>query len=200
MDFRSVKASIVSWVVLLAGLTPPADVVVWKNQPRPQGTGRMVVLSWVSRTTIGVDDVIWSTTTDPAPAENATPNSITQWKLVVQLSIQTNDTTDGAPNADDLSAAMMARAWGVSSIALLGAANLGLIGADQATPADYTANGRVVQRTVLTVSFNWSTVEVDTAGQGNTIDQAFVTSEVTDEAGELLPPSMQMNNEGIPPS
>jgi hypothetical protein len=196
MNLATIEPALVAWVRTLLGFAA-SDPVVFENQRRPADNGRIAILSWVASAGVGVDEVRWEDNEAPAPAPNLVPVVCGVRTLTLQVAVETLDQTSGATARAALEL-LRARLRRPSSLAALAAANLGLIGAEAVTSADYRVNQRLRSRALLEVRFNATSHDRDETGAGPAIESVDVTSHLTGTDGVELDASLQMSTEVIP--
>lgn len=192
MNFETLQPLLVAWVKSLT----ETDVALFENEPRPRHNGTLVLLSWVSIVTRGIEDQRYEVADVPIPESNLTPQTIGLRSATLQISIETLDQRPGAPNAVALAERFRSRVRKPSSLALLEEMNLGLINVGAARKADYKVDQRWISRQLVEVGFNATAFETDTAI--TSIERAKVTSTIQNAAGDALPPSLQAVAEIIP--
>lgn len=194
MDFVAIEDALCAWVKDRTGVR----FAVFEDRPRPMHDGRIAVLSWVADAGLGIDELRYedsgALTGNELVATIASVGTIT-----LQIGFESFDQRPGAPHARELARRMRARLRMPESLAALERLNIGLIGADTSTQADYRADQRMVARTVLSIRFNVSNLEREEAPQRGSIASTDVTSTISDVDGSVLPATYQMDHEDIPP-
>lgn len=199
MDFEALQTALAA--LILALLSDVTNVAVqWENEPRKMAIGPNVLLSWVSGAGVGVDEVRWEDTGAAVPNPDLEPTAVGARRLVLQVAPETTaNQKPGAPHARAVAEKLRTRLLGrTSAKAALRAANLGLVGVGDVTPADYEADQRMVSRCVIEVTLNATSFDRDAAGAASSIATVEVTSEVSDVGGTLLPDAEQMDHEVLP--
>lgn len=162
MDYEALQLALAAWVAALTGLDPA--VVVWENDPRPLTDGVVALLAWLAEPTVGVDETRVEDTGAAIPAPDLSVTVVGCRTLTLQVALETFRQDPAAPHARALASALRARLRTPTSLAALRAANVGLIGAGDATRADYRADGgRWVARVALDVRLNATTFVRDAA-------------------------------------
>lgn len=185
MNFATLQPLLLAWVKALTGL----DVAVFQNEPRPRHNGTLVLLSWVSNTSVGIDDLRWEITDDPIPALNATATVSGCRRLALQVSIENLDQRP-ATHAQALCEKLRARTRLPSSLALIKAMELGLVSVGDVRQADYKVDQHWVSRALVEFRFNASSFEADIAV--TSIETVEVTSQFEDVDGTVLPDALQL--------
>ncbi len=193
IPLATIQSVLKSWVSQYTGIG--AAYCVWENEPRIMHRGTLAVLSWVSIKGVGIDDLRMQTTN--IYENELSVQSVTLRKMVLQVSVETQDQTPGV-NAMMLLEGMRGRVYHPSSTTLLRTADLGLIDMDDTTQSDYKVDGRMISRCVASVSFNQSDITTDDFGNFGIIEQVDITSELADVDDTQLPPQLQWDHHNIP--
>lgn len=189
MNLATIEPALVQWAAALTGVE--ASCVLWENAPRVRHNGRLVLLSWVSRTGVGVDATAWNYAANADPLAEMTPSAEGARELVVQVSVEV--TTDQRPGYNAAALAEQARTrirW-PRALAMLEASGLALATVGPATQADYPADGRLVSRSLFEVRFNAVASEADAAGATSYIATVGATGTVRAPDGTDVPSTLQ---------
>lgn len=192
MDLETLQPLLVGWVRSLTEV----DVVLFENAPRPHHSGTLVLLSWVSMVSVGVEDQRYEDSERSAPALNLTPQTVGLRLVTLQLSIETLSQRPGAPNAFTLAERFRSRARCPASLAAIAAMALGLVRVGSTLKADYRVDQRWVSRVIVEVRFNATAFE--TSSPINTIETAKVSTALKNPAGDDLPVALQISEEVLP--
>lgn len=189
MLFSVIEPALLGWVSALTGIERLC--CVWKNAPRPQHNGRLVLLSWVSSTGRGTDGVSWEYAANADPLQEVTPVSRGPRELVLQVSVESFDQRPGETSRAALEQLRDRLHW-PSSRAALAAVGLALGSMPGGViEADYAVDKRMVSRSLLEVRLNGASTSRDIAGRTSYIATADVTAAITDPAGTPLAASIQ---------
>jgi len=189
MDLETIEPALLTWAAALTGV--PTAACLWENAPRVQHGGQLVLLSWVSTTSKGTDQVRWEY--DPAAPTSETdftPEVCGQRVAALQVSIESHDQRPGHTSRH-IAERARTRMSQPSAVATLRGLNLGLADVGDAVVADYQVDGRWVSRSIVEVRLNAVSRVVDTAGAAPRIDTVGLTATITTPAGTALPASLQ---------
>lgn len=189
MNLATIEPALVTWAAALTGVE--ASCVLWENAPRVRHNGRLVLLSWVSRTGVGTDGTEYVYAADADPLAEMTPTTSGNRELVVQVSVEV--TTDQRPgyNAAALTERARTRIRWPRALAMLEAVGLALATVGPATQADYPADGRMVARSLFEVRFNAVASEADVDGRTSYIATVELDAAVERPDGTDLPATLQ---------
>lgn len=189
MNLATIEPALVTWAAALTGVE--VGCVLWENAPRVRHNGRLVLLSWVSRTGVGIDSTAWTYAANADPLAEMTPSTEGNRELVVQVSVEV--TTDQRPgyNAAALTERARARIRWPRALAMLEDAGLALATVGPATQADYPADGRLVSRSLFEVRFNAVASEADVDGRTSYIATVGATGTVKEPDGTDVPSTLQ---------
>lgn len=189
MDLATIEPALCTLAANLTGIEEAC--CVFANAPRPRHNGKLVLLSWVSRTGRALDGASWAYAANANPLLEMTPTAGGAREASLQFSVEVYlDHRPGHSAAALIERARTRLSW-PSSLAALGAAGLALATVGAASQADYRADGRMVSRSLFEVRFNCVDFEADTAGRTSYISTATVTGTVVDVDGSDLPDSIQ---------
>lgn len=190
MELATLEPALVTLVAALTGIE--ASCVVWENAPQPRHNGRLVRLSWVSRTSVGIDETTWSFSADEDELREMTPAVEGLRELSLQVAVEV--TADQRPgyNAAALTDRARTRMRFPSSLAALAATGAALATVGPATQADYPDdNGRMVSRSLFEVLLNSAARETDAAGATSYIANVESAGTVQEPDGTDAPDTLQ---------
>lgn len=170
---------------------------VFENMPRPQSPdGRVVILSWISRTGVGQDGTRWDYAADADPLQEMTPTVQGSRECVLQFAVEITADQRSGYNAAAILETARTRLNRPSSHAALEAANLALATIGPSTQADYPdANGRMVSRSLFELRLNAHASEADTDGRTAYIATVEAEASLASAAGVTFPDSIQPSQE-----
>jgi hypothetical protein len=202
MEWAEIKAAIKALIATLAGV--PA---LWRDEPRPFGStatsrGAYVLLNVTTTRGFGSDEVRYQNldengdeTETPALADSIRPDLAGQRQIVLSVQPETLD------QRAEYSAMVFAErirtrlAW-PSSLTTLQAAGLGLAKVGPSTVLDYVHDGRNYSRALVEVTLGCASNESDAAL--GFIETILLTTQVADEAGNVLPSPPNLIDEELP--
>ena len=170
----------------------PSALCVFENAPRPMSPdGRMVILSWISRTGVGQDGTRWDYASNADPLQEMTPTVQGSREGVLQFAVEV--TADQRPgyNAAAIIETARTRLNRPSSHAALEAAYLALASIGPATQADYQSDSRMVSRSLFEVRLNAHASEADTDGRTSYIATVEAAATIRNAGGATLPSTVQ---------
>ena len=190
MDWATIKAALRTLLATLAGV--PA---LWRDEPRPFGqnatTTAYVLINATTTRGMGVDEVRYQNLdTDGAPtdvmadAESIRPDLCGQRQIVLSIQPETLDQR-AEYSAMVYAERIRTRLAFPSALATLAAAGLALVRVGPSTVLDYVHDGRNYSRALVEVTLGAASNESDAAIPF--IETAVLTSEIQDEAGNVLP-------------
>lgn len=194
MDLATVEPALRALAAAVTGIA--AGLCVFENAPRPQSPdGRVVILSWVSLSGVGLDGDRWDYAADADPLQEMTPT--VQGSREARLQFAVEVTADQRPGYSAAAIAEKARTRlsRPRSLDALEAAGLALATVGPATQADYPADGRMVSRSLFEVVLNAHASEADTAGRTSYIATVEATASIQNAGGTTLPDSIQPSQE-----
>jgi hypothetical protein len=161
----------------------------------------LIVLSWVSNRSIGIDETRWEIDdTAAAPANNAVPIEVGQRVRALQLSIETFNTKPDSPNANAVAERIKNRIRLPASRTALANENVAMATVGDITQSDYRVDQRWISRVILEVTLNDTSFERgDVGDELGTIDAAIVSSTFIEGVdGDPIPDSEQLVDEVMP--
>lgn len=190
MNLTTIEPALRAIAASITGIALP--LCVFENVPRPQSPdGRMVILSWVSRSGFGQDSARWDYAADADPLQEMTPTVHGSREARLQFAVEV--TVDQRPGYS--AAAIIERARTrmsrPSSLAALEAVDLALASVGPATTADYNADGRMVSRSLFELALNGVANDADADGRTSYIASVEATASVTNAGGTTLSSTVQ---------
>lgn len=194
MDLSAIEPALCALASSVTGIN--ATLCVFENAPRPQSPdGRMVILSWVSRSGVGLDGDRWDYAAAADPLDEMTPTVQGSREARLQFAVEIAADQRAGYNAAAIIETARTRLSRPSSLAALEAAGLALATVGPATQADYPADGRMVSRSLFEVVLNAHASEADTAGRTSYIATVEATASIQNAGGTTLPDSIQPSQE-----
>jgi hypothetical protein len=195
MDLATIEPALCALAARLTDIV--AACCVFENAPRPQTPdGRMVLLSWVSRAGVGIDETSWGYAPATDPLDEMTPTVEGPRYAVLQIAVEVIADQRAGHSAAAITEAARTRVLWPSSLDALRAVSLAVATVGPATQADYPADGRMVSRSLFELRLNGVASEADAAGRTSYIATAAVTGTVYDAGGVALPATLQPDTEG----
>lgn len=191
MNLLVIEPALCTLAAAVTGIALP--LCVFENAPRPQSPdGRMVILSWISRTGVGQDGTRWDYAADADPLEEMTPTVQGSRECVLQFAVEITANQAPGYNAAAILETARTRLSRPSSLAALEAVNLALATIGPGTQADYLGdNGRMVSRSLFELRLNGHASEADPAGRTAYVATVVATGEVEQIDGTTLPDNIQ---------
>lgn len=170
----------------------PLALCVFENMPRPQSPdGRVVILSWISRTGVGQDGTRWDYAADADPLQEMTPTVQGSREAVLQFAVEITANQSPGYNAAAILETARTRLNRPSSHDALEAVSLALATIGPSTQADYQSDSRMVSRSLFEVRLNAHASESDTDGRTAYIATVEATASLDGANGTDLPVSIQ---------
>lgn len=190
MNLGTIEPALCAIAATVTGVTPA--LCVFENAPRPQSPdGRTVLLSWVSRTGIGVDATSWEYEAAADPLDEMTPTTKGAREAAVQIAVEVIADQRAGHNAAAIVETARTRIRWPRVLAALEAVDLALATVGPATQADYTADGRLVSRSLFEVRLNGLATATDAEGRTSYIATVEAVAAITAPDGTTLPDSIQ---------
>lgn len=194
MDLSAIEPALCALAASVTGVT--SACCVFENAPRPQSPdGRVVILSWVSLSGVGLDGDRWDYAADADPLQEMTPT--VQGSREARLQFAVEVTADQRPGYSAAAIAEKARTRlsRPRSLDALEAVGLALATVGPATQADYPGDQRMVSRSLFEVVLNAHAREADAEGRTSYIATVEATASITNAGGTTLPDSIQPSQE-----
>lgn len=189
MNLATIEPALRALAATLTGVEPAC--CVFENEPRPRSNGALVLLSWVSRAPVGIDETEYVYAANADPLLEMTPTVHGPREASLQFAVEViADQRSGFSAAARIEAARTRFRW-PSALAALSAAGLALATIGPATTADYQADGRMVSRSLFEVRLNATSSEGDAAGRTSYIVTADVSGTVNRPDGTPVPDTLQ---------
>jgi hypothetical protein len=196
VDFDAIKAALKALFATLAGI--PA---LWRDEPRPFVKGPYVLLNVIAGVELGVDEVRRTNldengapTDDPDAAESIAVEACGLRRFTVSVQPETLSQTTGT--ALGYAERIRARLSLPSSLATLAAAGLALVRVGGSQMLDYVHDNRAYSRASVDVFLAAASNESDAAI--GFIETILLTTQVADEAGNVLPSPPNLIDEELP--
>lgn len=190
MNLAEIETALRSIAATVTGVT--SALCVFENAPRPMSpNGVTVLLSWVSRTGIGVDSTSWEYASASDPLDEMTPTTKGAREAVVQIAVEVIADQRAGHNAAAIVETARTRIRWPRVLAALEAVDLALATVGPATQADYTADGRLVSRSLFEVRLNGLSTATDTEGRTSYIATVEAVAAITAPDGTTLPDPIQ---------
>lgn len=190
MDLATVEPALIAAVATATGIVPAC--VVFENAPRPMSAdGRLAILSWVSRESVGIDETGWDFEAAADPLDEMTPTVSGSRVAVLQIGVEiVGDQRSGHSAAAIVERARTRIRW-PRILDALAAVKVAVAVVGPATQADYPSDGRMVSRSLFELRLNANAVETDAAGRTSYIASVTASGTVLDVDGTALPDSLQ---------
>ncbi len=190
MNLAEIEPALCTIAATVTGVT--SALCVFENAPRPMSSnGVTVLLSWVSRTGVGVDATRYDYEAAADPLDEMTPTTEGPREAVVQIAVEVIADQRAGHNAAALVEKARTRLRWPRVLDALEAVDLALASVGPATQADYTADGRLVSRSLFEVRLNGVSRETDENGRTSYIATVEAVSTITAPDGTTLPDSIQ---------
>lgn len=190
MNLLVIEPALCALAAAVTGI--PVALCVFDNVPRPQSPdGRVVVLSWISRTGVGQDGTRWDYASNADPLEEMTPTVQGSRECVLQFAVEITADQRSGYNAAAIIETARTRLSRPSSLAALEAAGLALATVGPGTQADFASDGRMVSRSLFELRLNAHASEADTDGRTSYIATVEATATIEGVDGVDLPVSIQ---------
>lgn len=188
MDLATIEPALCALAATLSGLAPAA--CVFENAPRPVAPA-VVLLSWVSRSGVGLDGTAWSFEDAADALDEMTPATHGAREGVLQVAAEVYADQRAGHNASAIVERMRTRFSWERVAETLRAVDLAVATVGPATMADYVADGRMVSRSLFEVRLNAIASEADTDGRTSYIATVELDATVRLADGTALPSSLQ---------
>lgn len=194
MNLLVIEPALCTLAAAVTGIALP--LCVFENAPRPQSPdGRMVILSWISRTGVGQDGTRWDYAADADPLQEMTPTVQGSRECVLQFAVEITADQRAGYNAAAILETARTRLNRPSSHAALEAANLALATIGPSTQADYQSDSRMVSRSLFELRLNAHASEADADGRTAYIATVEAEASLANAAGVTFPDSIQPSQE-----
>jgi hypothetical protein len=194
IDYAALEAGLVAWVKTHAGL----DLVVWENASRPFAQKTFGVLAWVSATSQGVAETTYAEVVGAPAGQHNVPTTTDHQVLVVQIAAE-SPIEQTQPAARAAIESLRVRARTPRALEGLAALGVALASVGPAQRADYLADQRMVQRSLLELRLNAASSYTDTEGGSSTIEHTeLVPTNVRNPADVNVDPDL-VPSEIVPP-
>jgi hypothetical protein len=189
VDLATVEPALTALAATVTGVE--SACCVFENAPRPRSNGALVLLSWVSRSAVGIDETSWEYAANADPLLEMTPTVEGPREASLQFAVEVIADQRAGHSAAALIERARTRLRWPSSLAALQAAGLALATIGPATTADYPADGRLVSRSLFEVRLNAAAREADTAGRTSYIATVATEGTVKRPDGTAVPATIQ---------
>ena len=190
MNLLVIEPALCTLAAAVTGIA--AGLCVFENAPRPQSPdGRMVILSWISRTGVGQDGTRWDYASNADPLLEMTPTVQGSRECVLQFAVEITADQRAGYNAAAILETARTRLNRPSSHAALEAVALALASIGPGTQADYLSDSRMVSRSLFELRLNAHASESDPAGRTAYVATVVATGEVEQIDGTTLPDNIQ---------
>lgn len=190
MDLATIEPALCALAAALTGVT--AACCVFENAPRPMSPdGRVVILSWVSRASVGQDGLRWDYAAADDPLDEMTPTVQGSREARLQFAVEVIADQRPGRSAAALAEHARTRLSRPSSRAALEAVGLALATVGPATQADYPGDQRMVSRSLFEVLLNGHASEADTGSRTSYVATVVTVAAIRGVDGVTLPDSIQ---------
>ncbi len=197
IDFATIENGLKALIATLAAVS--ANVVTWKDEPRPMARGTQVLLSWTSSVGVGVDEIRFEDPEDDE-ASHVVPVIVGNRVLALQVQIETWNQKPNAPHARSIAEKIRTRLARPTTFASLKALNLGWIDANVVNVGNYESDQRMIAAAIVDIRFNHAVTDRDEDDETqSTIEHAEVTSQIAGVDGVQVEASLQVVEEVMPP-
>ncbi len=187
MNLATIEPALLDWAAALTGVE--RTCCQWQNAPRVRHNGALVLLSWVSHGSAGVDATDYAYAANADPLLEMTPTVTGNRLAVLQLDLEVFQQAPGL-NAAALMDRARTRLRFPSTLAQLEAVELALASAEPIQTTDYPVDGRWVSRRTMDVRLNAVARETDSAGATSYIATVETTAAATHLDGSAVAASI----------
>jgi len=188
MDLATIEPALLAAVSTCTGL--PAAACVFENAPRPIAPA-VALLSWVSRSGVGIDETSWTYEAAEDPLDEMTPTVEGPRYAVLQVAIEVYGDQRSGHNAASIAERARTRIMLPRVLDALADVSVSVATVGPATQADYTADGRMVSRSLFELRLNATATDTDADGRTSYIATATITATVRDVDGTALSETLQ---------
>jgi hypothetical protein len=188
MDLATIEPALLAAVSTITGLS--AAACVFENAPRPIAQA-VALLSWVSRSGVGIDEASWTYEAAEDPIDEMTPTVEGPRYAVLQIAVEVYADQRSGHNAASIAERARTRLMLPRVLDALAESSIAVATVGPATQADYTADGRMVSRSLFELRLNATSVATDTDGRTSYIADASITATVRDATGSTVSETLQ---------
>lgn len=188
MDLATIEPALLAAVSTSTGLS--AAACVFENAPRPVAPV-VALLSWVSRAGVGIDETSWAYEAAEDPIDEMTPTVEGPRYAVLQIAVEVYADQRSGHNAASIAERARTRLMLPRVLDALAESSIAVATVGPATQADYTADGRMVSRSLFELRLNATATATDTDGRTSYIADASITATVRDATGSTVSETLQ---------